>query len=65
LHGIENPAQFAREPLPGHLFENRVILDFAKNLFNQGRLAKPYFYRDRGKSRQMVYQSIMEPKGVL
>ena len=49
LLGIENTEQISRDPLKGSLFENLVILDFYKQLLNQGREARIYFYRDRSQ----------------
>ena len=46
LLGIENPQQVARDPLIGQLFENLVVMDFVKNLYNQGKLDNLYFFRD-------------------
>lgn len=46
LLGIENPAQVARDPLVGQLFENLVILEALKLRANQGKLPELYFYRD-------------------
>ena len=57
LLGIESAAQVARDPLLGHLFENLVVMDFAKNLYNQGRLANLYFYRDsNGLEVDLLFQ---------
>ncbi|CAN5380976.1 ATP-binding protein [soil metagenome] len=49
LLGIENIQQIGRDPLKGSLFENLVILDFYKQLLNQGKEARIYFYRDRSQ----------------
>ena len=46
LLGIENPRQVARDPLVGQLFENLVVMDFVKNLYNKGKLDNLYFFRD-------------------
>ncbi|HWV16596.1 MAG TPA: DUF4143 domain-containing protein [Cellvibrio sp.] len=57
LLGIENPAQVARDPLLGQLFENLVVMDFVKNLYNRGQLARLYFYRDsNGLEADMLFQ---------
>ncbi|MES3006317.1 MAG: DUF4143 domain-containing protein [Pseudomonadota bacterium] len=54
---IESAAQVARDPLLGHLVENMVVLDFAKNLFNQGKLASLYFNRDsNGLEADLLFQ---------
>ena len=46
LLGIENPQQVARDPLIGQLFENLVIIDVLKNIYNKGKLDNLYFFRD-------------------
>jgi predicted AAA+ superfamily ATPase len=46
LLGIENPQQVARDPLIGQLFENLVIIDVLKNVYNKGKLDNLYFFRD-------------------
>lgn len=46
LLGIENPAQVARDPLIGQLFENLVVIDVVKNFYNKGKLDNIYFFRD-------------------
>lgn len=57
LLGIESSAQVARDPLLGQLFENLVVMDFVKNIYNQGRLANLYFYRDsNGLEADLLYQ---------
>ncbi len=55
--GIENPQQAARDPLIGQLFENLVVMDFVKNLYNRGKLANLYFYRDsNGLEVDLLFQ---------
>lgn len=57
LLGIESSAQVARDPLLGQLFENLVVMDFVKNIYNQGRLANLYFYRDsNGLEADLLFQ---------
>lgn len=46
LLGIQSPAELARDPLRGHLFENLVILELLKAQYNQGHDADLYFLRD-------------------
>jgi predicted AAA+ superfamily ATPase len=46
LLGIQSPAELARDPLRGHLFENLVILEVLKAQYNQGHDADLYFLRD-------------------
>lgn len=58
LLGIENVSQLSRDPLKGNLFENLVILDFYKQLLNQGKEARIYFYRDRSQYEvDLIWQS--------
>ena len=46
LLGIESPEQVARDPLIGQIFENLVVMDVVKNLYNSGKQANLFFYRD-------------------
>lgn len=46
LLGIENPQQVTRDPLIGQLFENLVIIDAIKNVYNKGKRDNLYFFRD-------------------
>ena len=46
LLGIETPDQARRDPLRGGLYENFVILEILKSLYNQGRRPELFFYRD-------------------
>jgi predicted AAA+ superfamily ATPase len=57
LLGIVNSQQVARDPLIGQLFENLVVMDFVKNLYNRGKLANLYFYRDsNGLEVDLLFQ---------
>jgi predicted AAA+ superfamily ATPase len=47
LLGIETPAQAARDPLFGALFENMVVGEAMKARLNAGREAELYFFRDQ------------------
>ncbi len=47
LLGIETPAQIARDPLFGNLFENMVVVEALKARLNAGREAELYFFRDQ------------------
>lgn len=47
LLDIETPAQIARDPLMGNLFENMVIAEALKAQLNAGKLPSLYFFRDR------------------
>lgn len=46
LLGLREPAQVARDPLWGSLFENFVVMEALKDRFNRGENAPVYFYRD-------------------
>lgn len=46
LLGLREPAQVARDPLWGALFENFVVVEAMKDRFNQGDAGPMYFYRD-------------------
>lgn len=46
LLGIETPAQVARDPLIGQLFENLVVIEALKTRANRGVLEHLYFFRD-------------------
>ena len=46
LLGIETPEQILRDPLPGHLFENMVIVEALKSRYNAGKEPNLYFWRD-------------------
>jgi len=47
LLGIETPAQMARDPLMGGLFENMVVAEAMKTRLNAGREPELYFFRDQ------------------
>ncbi|GHT94613.1 hypothetical protein AGMMS49545_16180 [Betaproteobacteria bacterium] len=47
LLGIETPAQVARDPLFGGLFENMVVAEALKFRLNAGKEPELYFYRDQ------------------
>lgn len=46
LLGIETPAQVARDPLRGGLYENLFIAEILKHRYNHGLRPEMYFYRD-------------------
>ena len=46
LLGIRDTEQMAYHPLRGALFENAVIVEALKHLFNKGERSNLYFYRD-------------------
>jgi len=45
LMGIESPEQLATHPIRGNLFENLAIMEAYKNLSNQARDPRLFFYR--------------------
>lgn len=47
LLGIESPAQAARDPLFGGLFENMVVLEALKARCNAGKEPELYYFRDK------------------
>ncbi|OAM88511.1 ATP-binding protein [Termitidicoccus mucosus] len=47
LLGIETPAQAARDPLFGGLFENMVVAEALKTRLNAGREPELYYFRDQ------------------
>lgn len=46
LMGIEDVSQLTIHPLRGGLFENLVVVDFLKQLYNNGKQNNLYFWRD-------------------
>jgi len=46
LMGIEDVSQLTIHPLRGGLFENLVVVDFLKRLYNNGKQNNLYFWRD-------------------
>ena len=46
LLGIKDPAQVARDPLLGGLFENMVVVEALKARYNAGKDPELYFFRD-------------------
>ena len=57
LLGIESPAQAARDPLIGNLFENMVVIEALKSRLNAGREPELYFYRDnRGDEVDLLFR---------
>ena len=47
LLGIEAPEQVFRDPLSGGLFENMVIADALKTMYNQGQSPGLYYFRNQ------------------
>lgn len=57
LLGIETMAHIKTHPLRGALFENMVIMDMVKTLYNQGLDPKLSFYRDsQGHEVDLVFE---------
>jgi len=55
LLGIETPDQAKRDPLRGGLYENLIILEALKSLYNAGKRPQMYFYRDaNGKEVDLI-----------
>ncbi len=52
LLDIDSPAQAARDPLMGNLFENMVVVEALKTRTNAGLMPNLYFYRD-GKGNEV------------
>ena len=50
LLGIHDPAQVARDPLLGGLFENMVVLEALKARLNSGLDPELYFFRDSAET---------------
>jgi len=46
LLGIREPSQITRDPLVGAIFENLVVMECAKSLYNRGLPAELYYFRD-------------------
>lgn len=46
LLGIHSSNQASRDPLRGNLYENLMILEIRKAMFNRGKRPDLYFYRD-------------------
>ncbi len=57
LIGIEHAGQIATHPLRGALFENAVVSEAMKFLFNRGRRSNLSFFRDsRGLECDLLYE---------
>ena len=64
LLGIESPAQAARDPLLGGLFENLVITEVLKARFNAGKL-QPELYYYRVQNRNEVDLIIADGRSLI
>ena len=47
---IDSPHTLSRDKMRGHLFENMVIMDYLKEVYNSGKNGGLYFYRDSNGS---------------
>jgi hypothetical protein len=57
LLGLETPAQVARDPVIGGIFENLVVMEALKARLNQGRDPDLFFYRDNNKNEvDLIYK---------
>lgn len=54
---IENPQQLGSHPLKGALFENYVVVDYLKQLYNAGKRDTLYFFRDHtGNEVDLIHE---------
>lgn len=56
LLGICDASQVETHPLRGQLFENMVVCDRLKNIYNAGKDNNLYFYRDKGQHEVDIIQ---------
>lgn len=56
LLGIRDVSQVETHPLRGQLFENMVVCDRLKNIYNAGKDNNLYFYRDKGQHEVDIIQ---------
>jgi predicted AAA+ superfamily ATPase len=49
LLGIENEKQLENHPLRGAIFENMIVNEAFKQIYNRGKLPNLFFYRDRSQ----------------
>ena len=50
LLGIESAEALSRDRMRGHLFENLIVVELLKRCFNEGKMAKLYFYHDSNQN---------------
>lgn len=56
LIGIREPGQLATHPMRGHLFENMIMSEALKQLYNAGSTDDLYFFRDhKGNEVDLVH----------
>lgn len=57
LLDISDSGQIERDPLVGAMFENLVVMEAFKHLYNQGESPNVYFYRDStGNEVDLIYK---------
>ena len=56
LLGVKDAQQVETHPLRGQIFENMVVCDKLKNLYNEGRDNNMFFYRDKGQHEIDIIQ---------
>ena len=57
LLGMDSVEQIDRDRLKGNLFENLVVLDCYKQLLNQGKEPRLYYYRDQSQNEiDLIWQ---------
>jgi uncharacterized protein len=57
LLGIRSPEQVERDPLVGGIFENLVVIECLKALYNRGQAADLWFFRDsNGNEVDLVWR---------
>ncbi|MFH1800888.1 MAG: ATP-binding protein [Candidatus Omnitrophota bacterium] len=65
LLGIEKPAQCARDPLRGALFENFIVVEILKGFWNDGKNAPLYYFRDNaGNEVDLLIEKTRKVLGV-
>jgi uncharacterized protein len=59
LLGIETTTHMQRDPLRGNLFENFIVLDCIKKIYNKGKDPALFFYRDsHGNEVDLVEKNV-------
>ena len=58
LLGIREPDQVTRDPLVGSIFENLVVIECLKSLYNRGETGDLYYFRDsNGNEVDLLWRS--------
>ena len=56
LLGLQKPSHIYRDPLVGGIFENLIVIEALKSLFNKGKSSSLYFFRDsNGREIDLLY----------